>query len=259
MPSCLRGGRPVVGEVAQQFVRRQVHVGEDHDAGLRLLQHLRAPARLVAGVEPLAAVEAELLQACGSAARNARATSGRCGGRGSPSRCRAGPAGPSAPARPGCAAASTPARRRRTGRRRGRRRGRRSPRRSARSRGRTPRRRRRTSRAAQRNASECFSSEQRLCGRRPVGTSKPAVPWRSTTQHLVRHCSDDNQRPPHRRQRLALDRFDRVLSRGERSPRPTRPSRQTRHAVVAQATTRRGTSPWRGRSIVAGPGGEALR
>ena len=55
-------GERLVGEVAGDFFGRKIDVGEDHDAGLRLLEHLRAPARFAAGVEPLAAMEAHLFE-----------------------------------------------------------------------------------------------------------------------------------------------------------------------------------------------------
>ena len=62
VPSSLALGERLVGEVAGHFFGREIDVGEDHDAALGLLEHLRAPAGFAAGVEPLAAVEAHLLQ-----------------------------------------------------------------------------------------------------------------------------------------------------------------------------------------------------
>ena len=54
--------QPFVRKIAHQFIGRHVHIGEDDDLGDRLLDDLRAPARLQAGVKPLAAGEAQLLE-----------------------------------------------------------------------------------------------------------------------------------------------------------------------------------------------------
>ena len=98
-----------------------------------------------AGVEGLAEVEAEPLEQARSSGRRAAASSGRCGGRGSPSRGRAGPAGPSGPGRPCSGTASSRARPRRRGGRPGRSsRPARSPGRGRRGSPPSPRRRRRS-------------------------------------------------------------------------------------------------------------------
>src|SRR6185436_11069050 len=49
-------------EINLGFVRRQVHVRKDDNAGDRLLGDLRAPARFAARVEALALLKAELVQ-----------------------------------------------------------------------------------------------------------------------------------------------------------------------------------------------------
>ena len=62
VPSCSRLGKRLVGEIAGDFFGRKIDVGKDHDARLRLLDHLRAPTRFAAGVEPFAAVETHQFQ-----------------------------------------------------------------------------------------------------------------------------------------------------------------------------------------------------
>jgi len=100
----LPGREAIVREVAAQFIRREVHIREDHQPGLGLLKHLRSPSRLRPGVKALAAGEAELSNTR-SAARNARASCGRCDDRDWPSRGPIHPAGPFAPGQRGCGAA----------------------------------------------------------------------------------------------------------------------------------------------------------
>lgn len=41
---------------------QEIDIGENRDAGDRLLEHLRAPSRFGAGVKPFAAMEAEFLK-----------------------------------------------------------------------------------------------------------------------------------------------------------------------------------------------------
>ena len=76
----------------------------------RVFEHLRSPARLGAGVEALAQPEPERLQHLEQRRGTRRGSCGTCGGRGCPSRGRAGPGGRAARRRQCCAAARTPAR-----------------------------------------------------------------------------------------------------------------------------------------------------
>ena len=55
-------GERLMGEVDVRLVGGQVQVGEDDDAGRGVLQDLRAPAGVLARVEPLAEEEAEGLE-----------------------------------------------------------------------------------------------------------------------------------------------------------------------------------------------------
>src|SRR5687767_11047816 len=52
----------LMGEVAMDFLRRQINISEDHDAAVVLLQHLRPPAGFLSCIETLAAMKAELLE-----------------------------------------------------------------------------------------------------------------------------------------------------------------------------------------------------
>ena len=56
------GRQRLVREVLRQLFGRHVHIGEDDDPGDGMLDHLRAPARLASGVEPLAALETEVFE-----------------------------------------------------------------------------------------------------------------------------------------------------------------------------------------------------
>ena len=58
VPSVSRCGKRLVGKVAGHFVRRQVDVGKYHQSAGPLFEHLGSPAGLDAGIETLAAGEA---------------------------------------------------------------------------------------------------------------------------------------------------------------------------------------------------------
>src|SRR3954470_10438161 len=57
-------GERLVGEISSDFLRREIDVGENDNASLRLLDDLSAPARLAAGIKTFAAVETHLLEDC---------------------------------------------------------------------------------------------------------------------------------------------------------------------------------------------------
>ena len=50
------------GEIQLRLLGQQVHIAKRHDALMGLLQNLRAPARLLARVVALTALEAQLFQ-----------------------------------------------------------------------------------------------------------------------------------------------------------------------------------------------------
>ena len=55
-------GERFVGEVGGHFFGREIDIGEDHHAGVRLFDDLRTPTGFAAGVETLAALEAHLFE-----------------------------------------------------------------------------------------------------------------------------------------------------------------------------------------------------
>ena len=61
-----------MGKVIGDFLGRQVNVRKNHDASLRLLDNLRAPACFAASVETLAALEAHQLKCRDQVRRRAR-------------------------------------------------------------------------------------------------------------------------------------------------------------------------------------------
>ena len=111
VPSCSRSASGSCAKSPGNFFGRKIDVGKDHDAALRLLQHLRAPARFAAGVEPLAAVEAHLLERGDQVRGMPRGWSGTCDDRDWPSRGPGDSAVRTARAPRGCGFASTRARR----------------------------------------------------------------------------------------------------------------------------------------------------
>ena len=168
-------GKGLVAEVMFGLLGGEVEVGEDHDAGRRVLEHLGAPAGMGPGVEPLAELEPQRGEQVRSRAGRTAASSGTCDGRDWPSPVPAGPAGPSAPGPPGSATASIRARPRRPGGRPGR------ASRPARSRGRgwprwrrSPPRRRRTCASPASQRSRAARASRAACGFiRPCRASSP--------------------------------------------------------------------------------------
>ena len=83
-------GERLVGEVAGDFFGREVDVGEDDDAGVRLLDAPGRPSRLRGRRRTARGTGSPCARAAAISVRETlRGWSGRCGGRGWPSRGRA--------------------------------------------------------------------------------------------------------------------------------------------------------------------------
>ena len=89
MPGRGRSGKRLVREVLGGFLGGQVKVGEDHDPGRGMLEHLGAPAGMGPGMKPFAKLKAERGEHLRSRGGRTAASSGRCDGRGWPSPARA--------------------------------------------------------------------------------------------------------------------------------------------------------------------------